>query len=102
MAQSKLKVKRKHISVGRLLDIASRGYDRYVPGHDPDLIQRASKSDDVGDGLARFIAVELSGTYAPGVDADANFEEAIRVMHTAALELQGVVDELEEAMENFK
>lgn len=69
-----------------VIEIASSAY--------PDgFVEDAFKGQDTGDGLAKFIADELSGINSDWDDLDM-IDEAIRLMECAATQLKDVLDAL--------
>lgn len=75
-----------------LIGIASEGYpDGLVAQYWNKEKQCVDLRANHGDGLARFVAVELSETYDAEVDDDAQLGEAVRAMSTAIRELTSVV-----------
>ena len=63
-------------------------------------LYHTNPSGNHGDGLARFIAVELKETYDAAASAGNQIYEAWRTMRLARAELDAVCDALEDA--NFK
>lgn len=87
----------------RLLLAASRGYTedtddgflrQYFNNRTGQVKSRATLTK-LGDGLARFIVVEIAETYDPEATDDQQIAEAIRVMDTARREIEGVIRALE-------
>lgn len=74
-----------------IIKMASRAYDK----HEPDLIIRASKGKDVGDTLAKFIAIELRETYDKKASSETQRAEAYRTMCSALSQLGDVVSVFE-------
>ena len=50
---------------------------------------------DGGDGLARFIVLELSETFDPEACREDQLAEAVRVMTNASRDVQGVIEALQ-------
>jgi hypothetical protein len=76
----------------RLIEIASEGYpDGMIALYWDKTAQRVDMKTNHGDGLAKFIACELSYTYDPEATQDAQLGELVRVMNTAIRELTSVV-----------
>ena len=77
-----------------LLNKANEGYpdgflDEYYDHDTGALIDR--EHQNWGDTLAQFVVVELVETFDPTASDDEQIVEALRVMHNAARDLQGVV-----------
>lgn len=73
-----------------IIKVASEAYDK----HEPDLIVRASKGEDVGDTLAVFIAIELKETYDRKASTPDQLQEARRVIGSAVSQLTNVHEAL--------
>jgi hypothetical protein len=75
-----------------IINIANEAY--------PDgLIAQAAEEKNVGDGLAQFIATELTETFDPDSDTAEQLIEAVRCMTTAQKELMTVTLALQEALD---
>jgi hypothetical protein len=84
----------------QLLDKASEGYD--VEGtlamyYHPQTgeLKRGRTMAKFGDGLARFVVVELAETFDPDASKTEQVAEAVRVMENAKREIEGVLNSLE-------
>jgi len=78
-----------------LLRIASAGYDEHEPDDlhryfDQDTGEPFEDLDDIGDGLARFVVVELASTFEEGLDKEYLLHQALDYISSALLQLQGV------------
>ena len=71
-----------------ILKIASEAYDE----HDPQLVMwyHQDPLGNYGDGLAKFISVEIAETYDDTATDEAQLGEAIRVCSSAARQLEDV------------
>ena len=72
----------------RMIKVAAEGYGDPLPESYKKALEH---SDDIGDGLADFIVVEL----VEGTEGEYTPEEAARLMRRAAEQLIGVAEEFE-------
>ena len=79
-----------------LLNLANKGYpDEWLSNYyDP---ETGARVEGDGDGLAKFIVIELTETFEPTADRETQLGVARQVMETAIKDLQYVIDVIEEA-----
>lgn len=78
------------MKLSQIIKVASEAYNK----HEPDLIVRASKGEDVGDTLATFIAIELRETFDKSDSPQERIQTAARTMESAVNQLADVADTL--------
>ena len=81
----------KTVKLEKLVKIAS---DAYPDG----LIEQAYEGEDVGDGLATFIAEEIKEVVDGADPDDIQVKEAVRCLETAIHELEQVIKALREGV----
>ncbi len=87
----------KQVELRTIIDVASSAYpDGFVKAW---FEQPPGSTAEIGDGLARFIASELTDTYEGGSGAATQWIRAAEVMATAQREIAAVQDALERQAE---
>lgn len=92
------------MTLKKIIDIADKTYpDGLIGLYFNEKTGRAKKttSPGYGDGLARFICMELCETYDKDASDEKQLAEAIRVMETAQREVQDVVTALHKTQERI-
>lgn len=79
------------MDISKIIEVASKAYDP----DEPDMVVLAAKGENVGDTLARFIAIELKETYDETSSDAEQLAMAVRTLERAALRLNNVVAALE-------
>lgn len=83
----------------KLLEIANKGYDEEgtLAMHyhaKTGKLKSPGAMTKLGDGLARFVVVEIAETFDPEASSADQVAEAIRVMESAGREIEGVIGAL--------
>lgn len=79
------------MKLDELIEIANRGYP------DDEIVSYHRGETETGDGLAKFIAVELRETFDPKTADAAQIAEAIRALSVARNEIESVIEALANA-----
>ncbi len=75
-----------------LLDIANKGYpDGFLSEYYDD---QGNSKDGFGDGLAKFVVVELIETFSPDQDDAEQVSVAVHCLENAVQELQAIIEAL--------
>lgn len=78
------------MTLKEIINVADRVYPDGLVGD-----YRRKPDEDHGDGLAKFIAIELKETYDEKATDTEQLVEALRAMKAASRELRAVTDEFE-------
>jgi len=81
------------LTLKEILDLANKGYpDGFLEGF---YDENGKFKDPVpGDGLARFVVLEIGETFDPDDPKDVQLKAAIGVMEAAVRDLEGVIEAL--------
>jgi hypothetical protein len=82
--------RKKSVKIETLVEYADAGYS------DDNILMQYLRDPraDHGDTLAKFVVLELAETFDPDATAEAQINEAVRVIRNAVSQLEGVLEKL--------
>lgn len=85
------------MKINELIELVGEHYDDNFTDEYWNYTNERFDPNGGGDGLAKFVVIEINDTFEPDATTDEQLEEAIRVMQAARNQLNDLIAGLEQA-----